>query len=128
MVPKIKPAAGPQTFGSGWLSVAAIPIGPAMALAGNAQPGGVFSSGMVSEGQGGSSSAYSSSLRISGPAGQGLGVLRVLLKASKPVHGPWGSGRLLRTSLLSVLLTSKGVLLAGAVTPDVLYADAAKVK
>ena len=128
MLPKIRPAARPQTFGSGWLSVAAIPIGAATAIAGNAQPGGVFSSGAVSQGPGPSSSAYRSSLRISGPAGQGLGMLRVLLKASKPVHGPWGSGRLLRTSLLSVLLTNKGVLLAGAVTPDVLYADAAKVK
>jgi len=44
------------------------------------------------------------------------------------VHGSWGSGRLLRTSLLSVLVTSKGELLAGAVTPAVLYADAANVK
>ena len=49
-------------------------------------------------------------------------------KAARPVHGSWGSGRLLRTSLISVLLTSKGQLLVGAVTPAVLYADAAKVK
>jgi len=55
------------------------------------------------------------------------GLLGLLLKAAKPVHGPWGSGRLLRTSLVSVLITSKGQLLAGAVTPAVLYADAAKV-
>lgn len=110
-------AAGPRTFGTGWLTVVAIPIGPAMAIAGNAGPGGI-----------GSSSAYSSSLRISGPPGQALGLLRLLLKASKPVHGAWGSGHLLRTSLLSVLLTSKGEILAGAVTPAVLYADAAKVK
>ena len=59
---------------------------------------------------------------------KGLGPLALLLKAAKPVHGSWGSGRLLRTSLLSVLLTSKGQLLVGAVTPAVLYADAAKVK
>jgi len=59
---------------------------------------------------------------------QGLGPLALLLKAAKPVRGSWGSGRLLRTSLLSVLLTSKGQLLVGAVTPAVLYADAAKVK
>ncbi|HEX6931296.1 MAG TPA: hypothetical protein VF162_04055 [Streptosporangiaceae bacterium] len=107
-VPRRTQVAGPRTFGSGWLTVAAIPVGPIMAGAG--------------------SPAYQSSLRISGPAGQGLGLLRVLLKASKPVHGPWGSGHLLRTNLLSVLLTSRGELLAGAVTPAVLYADAAKVK
>ncbi len=117
------PNAGPRTFGTGWLSVVAVPIGPAMALGGNAGLGAVI------PGQPGTgSSAYHSTLRISGPAGQGLELLKVLLKATKPVHGPWGSGRLLRTSMLSVLLTSKGELLAGAVTPSVLYADAAKVK
>ncbi|HEX5188500.1 MAG TPA: DUF2092 domain-containing protein [Streptosporangiaceae bacterium] len=104
-------AAGPRTFGTGWLTVVAVPFGAAI---GGIVPGG--------------SGAYHSSLRISGPAAQGLGLLKVLLKASKPVHGAWGSGHLLRTSLLSVLLTSKGEILAGAVTPAVLFADAAKVK
>ena len=60
--------------------------------------------------------------------GQAMALLGVLQKAATPVHGSWGSGRLLHTSLLSVLVTSKGELLAGAVTPAVLYADAAKVK
>ena len=40
-----------------------------------------------------------------------------LLDAATPVHGAWGSGRLLRTSLLDVLITSKGAVLAGAVSP-----------
>ena len=35
--------------------------------------------------------------------------------------------RLLTTSLLSVLVTSDGRVLAGAVTPDTLYADAAQL-
>jgi hypothetical protein len=48
-----------------------------------------------------------------------------LMRATTPVHGAWGSGRLLRTSLLDVLITSKGAVLAGAVQPSVLYADAA---
>jgi hypothetical protein len=55
----------------------------------------------------------------------GPAALRALVKAATPVHGSWGSGRLLRTSLFSVLLTSKGSLLVGAVTPAVLYRDAA---
>jgi hypothetical protein len=84
---------------------------------------------------------YSSTLSASSarPATQGPGspmilvgsspaALRVLLRAATPVHGTWGSGRLLRTSLFSVLLTSKGSLLVGAVTPSVLYGDAAAVK
>src|SRR5262245_61042300 len=122
-MPKLVPEAGPQSFGTGWLSVVALPIGPAMAFGGNGGPG---SATFVPEHR--SDSARSSSLQLSGPAWQGLDLLRVLLRASKPVHGSWGSGRLLRTSLLSVLVTNKGMVLAGAVTPSVLYADAAKIK
>ena len=59
------------------------------------------------------------------PATAEPALLKALLKAATPVHGAWGSGRLLRTSLLSVLFTSRGTVLAGAVTPAVLYADAA---
>jgi hypothetical protein len=83
------PLAGIRTFGTGWLSVVALPVRS---------------------------------------AGHELRMLGVLVKAATPVHGSWGSGRLLRTSLLSVLVTGKGQLLAGAVTPDVLYADAAKLR
>jgi outer membrane lipoprotein-sorting protein len=45
-----------------------------------------------------------------------------ILAALRPVHGSWGSGRLLRSSLFSVLLTDDGRVAAGAVTPDQLYA------
>ena len=51
-----------------------------------------------------------------------------LLRSATPVHGSWGSGRLLRTSLLSVLITSNGKALIGAVAPSVLYAAAAQAK
>jgi hypothetical protein len=37
------------------------------------------------------------------------------------VSGPWGSGRLIQTSLVSMLVTSNGRVLIGAVTPNVLY-------
>ena len=57
-----------------------------------------------------------------------LAILGALLRSAKPVHGTWGSGRLLTTSLVSVLITSNGKILIGAVTPSVLYADAAQVK
>jgi len=52
-------------------------------------------------------------------------VLRDLLLAAKPVQGTWGSGRLLQTSLVSVLMTDQGTTFAGAVQPSVLYAAAA---
>jgi len=51
-----------------------------------------------------------------------------MLGAAHPVHGAWGSGRLLHTSLMSMLVTSTGHVLIGAVTPAVLYADAAHIK
>jgi outer membrane lipoprotein-sorting protein len=60
-----------------------------------------------------------------GPAGGAAGAL---LRAATPVHGSWGSGRLLRTSLLSVLITSNGRVLIGAVAPSVLYAAASQAK
>jgi len=65
---------------------------------------------------------------MGGSAGQLLALLHILLNATTRVHGTWGTGRLLQTSLFSVLITSKGEVLIGAVTPSVLYADAAKVK
>ena len=48
------------------------------------------------------------------------------MRSATSVHGAWGSGRLLHTSLLSILITNDGRVLVGAVTPSVLYADAAQ--
>ncbi|MGW5159083.1 LolA family protein [Nonomuraea wenchangensis] len=59
-----------------------------------------------------------------GPAGQdGRGaqanaLLDSVLKSATPVNGTWGSGKLIRTKLLTALLTDDGRLLAGAVTPE----------
>jgi outer membrane lipoprotein-sorting protein len=55
-------------------------------------------------------------------AGQLAGVLRSLPRVS----GSWGSGRLLRSNLFSVLLTDDNRVLAGAVSPDRLYQLAGK--
>jgi outer membrane lipoprotein-sorting protein len=70
-------------------------------------------------------------LPASAAAGKGASaenVLGALMSASTPAHGAWGSGRLLRTSLLSVLMLSDGRILVGAVVPSVLYADAAQLR
>jgi hypothetical protein len=88
-------------LGKGWLSVAVIPA--ASPLNGVKGPG-------------------------TAAAGQMTALLRLLMNTASRVHGTWGSGRLLRTSLFSVLFTSRGQVLIGAVTPSVLTADAAKVK
>jgi outer membrane lipoprotein-sorting protein len=51
---------------------------------------------------------------------QAAGLLGLLPAA----HGSWGSGRLLQTSVLSVLVTADGRAFLGAVDPSVLYAAA----
>jgi hypothetical protein len=64
-----------------------------------------------------------------GPApGNSEAVLNALLGSATSVHGAWGSGRLLRTSLVSVLITDSGRAYVGAVQPSVLYAAAAAGK
>jgi outer membrane lipoprotein-sorting protein len=89
---------GVTTIGSGWLTVLEL---PSSALT----PGAPASGGP--------------------PSGDSTAVLRTLLASATPVHGTWGSGRLLRTSLVSVLITDRGPAFVGAVQPSVLYAAAA---
>ena len=129
---------GPKAIGKDWLSVIATPPSRQVAAAVHEM---VSATGPGSQPQrsqsqqpmfGSSSSSTSSSGSWSSTqsvtavrAGPNLAALRALLLATKPVHGSWGSGRLLQTKLLSVLITSKGQILAGAVTPSVLYADVA---
>ena len=119
-------------MGSGWLSVAVIPARTALSgvLPADAQPNPDTSSpGWYANPD--SKAARQQVVKIpAGPPalGQLASLLPVLLKAATPVHGAWGSGRLLRTNLFSVLITSKGKVLIGAVTSAVLFADAAKAK
>jgi len=114
-------ASAPHVIGTGWLSVLATPPSPAVAAAvQQAIHGGSPASANSS-----TATAYSSTLSVTPPIGPDLAALQALLQAATPVHGSWGSGRLLQTTLLSVLVTSKGQVLVGAVTPSVLYADVA---
>ena len=89
---------GVTTIGSGWLTVLEL---PSSALMPDGQPG---------------ADAGSADARV----------LRALLGSATPVHGAWGSGRLLRTSLVSVLITDSGSAYIGAVQPAVLYEAAGK--
>ncbi len=111
----------PMVIGTGWLSVLVLPA---------QQPGSSLAALPSGSANAGSPGSVTSTQTSAGPAGPGPGVavLRALLRVAAPVHGSWGSGRLLRTSLLSALFLSNGHVLIGAVTPSVLYADAAKVK
>ncbi len=89
-----------STIGSGWLTVLKL---PSSALTSTPAPG-----------QGSSNAS----------PGDSAAVLHALIASATPVHGAWGSGRLLRTSLVSVLMTDQGSTFVGAVEPSVLYAAA----
>ena len=115
----------PTVVGKGWLSVLMTPPSPEVAalikqvLADPTTAGGPQASYSSSQGS-------STEFVLMGPAAlPDPALLRALVRASTKVSGSWGSGRLLRTSLVSILVTSNGRILAGAVTPAVLYADAA---
>jgi outer membrane lipoprotein-sorting protein len=88
------------TIGSGWLTVLATPS--AGLLSGSPMR-------PVQPNQGG---------------GEDAAALQALLGSAAYVHGTWGTGRLLRTSLVSMLITTGGTVFVGAVQPSVLYAAA----
>ncbi len=92
---------GVSTIGSGWLTVLKL---PSSALTPSDPAPGPGSS--------------------TGTAGDSSAALNALLASATPVHGAWGTGRLLRTSLVSVLMTDQGSTFVGAVEPSVLYAAA----
>jgi outer membrane lipoprotein-sorting protein len=124
-------ANAPHVIGTSWLSVVATPPSSLVAAAVKQALHGGSAAGQSTTSVNGSSTsvssstAYTSTLAVSPPVGPDLAILQALVKATVPVHGSWGSGRLLKTTLLTVLVTSKGQILAGAVAPSVLYADVA---
>jgi outer membrane lipoprotein-sorting protein len=93
-----------SVIGQGWLAVADLP------------------SSVLTDATPSASQAPSGS-GLNGDTGQ---VVNALLKSATPVSGSWGSGRLIKTSLISMLITDNGRVLAGAVTPQVLYSAAAQ--
>ena len=91
-----------STIGSGWLTVLDLP-----------------SAGLTAPSSSGSAPGY-------GGSGDSAAVLNALLGSARSVSGAWGSGRLLQTSLVSVLITDSGRMFVGAVQPSVLYAAASQ--
>jgi hypothetical protein len=103
-------------IGSGWLTVASLPESSLAELSGSAGGGDLLPFRHSASSQAPGSAAPSHP--AAAPAGALLGEL---LNSAPRVSGSWGSGRLIRTSLLSILVTSTGRVLIGAVTPGVLY-------
>lgn len=105
----------PKVIGKDWLTVAVLPSSVLSGL-----PGGSAASA--------SKAASSAAQAASGSSSGGVdssALFGALMGSATHVHGTWGSGQLLHTSLISMLITSDGRVLVGAVTPSVLYADAA---
>ncbi|MGW0804460.1 LolA family protein [Nonomuraea sp. NPDC002799] len=93
-------AGAAKVVGKGWTTVAVLPFSAAD-LGGEPAQGQKQGQG---QGQG------------QGASGQAL--LDNVLKSATPVSGTWGSGKLIKTKLVTALLTDDGRLLVGAVTPE----------
>jgi hypothetical protein len=100
----VQPATvGVSTIGSGWLTVLEL-------------PSAALTSGSPGQGP----------VSANNASGDSAAVLQALFASARLTHGAWGTGRLLRTSLISVLITDNGSTFVGAVQPSVLYAAATK--
>ncbi|GII03623.1 LolA family protein [Planobispora takensis] len=82
-----------KTVGEGWTTVAVLPFSV---------------EDLTAESAGGDGSESESAAATA----------EALLESATPISGPWGSGKVIRTKLVSVLLTDDGRLLVGAVTPE----------
>jgi outer membrane lipoprotein-sorting protein len=108
---------GAKVIGQGWLAVAVLPASVLSSIQHGNAAGSLGQAAQSAAGGPGSGAAVN-------PAG----ILAALLKSATPVRGAWGSGRLVTTSLASMLITSNGHVLIGAVDPSVLYSAAAQLR
>ena len=108
---------GATVVGMGWLAVAVLPAS-------------VLSAVQHGNAAGALGQAARSAAGGPGPGGSvdAAGLLAALLKSATPVSGVWGSGKLVTTSLVSILITSNGHVLIGAVAPSVLFSAAAQLR
>ena len=106
--------AGFGSYGKSWLTVVAFPQKDLTQGLGTAA--GSSGSSSSSNGQQNIASSNNSGVSVSSQE-----LLSALLGSAKPVHGSWGSGTLVTTSLVSMLMTG-GEVYIGAVQPSVLYA------
>jgi outer membrane lipoprotein-sorting protein len=134
----------PRQFGHSWLTVFELPASALsdglLGASGKQIHVGMFGSSSQSVSSvkrkadlGNAASSAAQSVAGSSPVGSsnGLsaaGVFGLVMQSATKVHGSWGSGELLHSSLLSVLMTNDGKVYLGAVTPAVLYQAAAQGK
>jgi outer membrane lipoprotein-sorting protein len=102
------------TYGKSWLTVASFPQKDLTQGLGTVS--GSSSSANSSSGQQNTFQSNNQGVSVSSQE-----LINALLGSAKPVHGAWGSGTLVTTSLVSILMTG-GEVYIGAVQPSVLYA------
>jgi len=127
--PSLRPGA-PRVHGSGWTAVleltsvpdlASLAGGPAVAPLRPRAQGKGDTDGYGKDAIAPAGPPDGSAATDSGPGGQAqTELLQSLLRSATPVTGPFGSGRLLRTALVSVLMLDNGHVFVGAVTPATL--------
>jgi outer membrane lipoprotein-sorting protein len=129
--------AQPTTYGTSWLTVVELPASELSAAlrgmsghsAARARMFGGSSSSQAAAPAAAQAAQSAAGTPGAGPGGLDVaGLFGILMQSGKKVHGSWGSGELLHTSLLSVLMTSDGRVFLGAVTPSVLYQAVAHIK
>jgi outer membrane lipoprotein-sorting protein len=106
------------SYGKDWLTVVSFPQSD-LSKAMGVNVGGVSGSGSSQAPNGKQPDIYSAKGGAVNVSAQE--VLSALLGSAKSVHGSWGSGTLVTTSLVSMLMTN-GQVYIGAVEPSVLYA------
>ncbi|NRQ36829.1 DUF2092 domain-containing protein [Nonomuraea sp. NN258] len=94
-----------KIVGAGWTTVAVLPLSAADLNGAAKQP----STGQ--QGEQGEQDRF-------GESGDPAALVESVLKSATPVSGPWGSGKLITTKLVTALLTDDGRLLVGPVTPE----------
>jgi len=119
-------AAEPTVIGTGWTSilVATLPADPA-GLGDRAAPSDAAApTGQVAPGE--TEPTTPSGPDGTEPSAAAGAELQAILGSLPQVSGDWGSGRLLKSALFSVLITDDGRVLGGAVAPEALYEAAAQ--
>jgi outer membrane lipoprotein-sorting protein len=102
------------SYGKNWLTVVSFPQSDLMQ--GLGAGGAIKSSASSANGQSDIISANNQGVSVSSQE-----LLNALFGSGKTVSGSWGTGTLVSTSLVSMLITN-GEVYVGAVTPSVLYA------
>jgi outer membrane lipoprotein-sorting protein len=111
---------GVGTYGGSWLTVVKLPQSDLTQAFGTGAAGSLPANGSPGpSGTGKQPDIYSA--KGSGINVSSQEILNALLGSAKPVSGSWGSGTLVSTSLVSILMTGNEVYI-GAVKPSVLYA------